>query len=119
MFQSPNPHRDAEAHEDMLEAQDGAHEFVCGRIRQALTVDITHTENLNNIALPSVAFFGINTQDTAPDIITDALGDDEKTLKALFTTMQKSTCPYVAELREAVAQFHIKRMAHKLNTADF
>lgn len=124
MFQSPNPHRDAEAHEDMTEAQDGAHEFVCGRIRQALTVDIMHVKNIEHVAVPFASYpegvWHNNAREVSADYISESLADDSEDFSEILSAiLQKSTCPHVAKLREAMADFWIKSYAHKLSPNDF
>jgi hypothetical protein len=114
-----NPVADAEAHEARSEAQDAAHDFVCGRIRQTLTQDVRHVETLTELTLPYWSWARDTCEHmTAPEAIGETL-DASDVLKAISLVIQKSDCPHVAALREAIAQSYIKDHAHKLHPSDF
>ena len=114
-----NPVADAEAHEARSEAQDAAQDFVCGRIRQTLTQDVRHVETLTVLTLPYWSWARDTWEHmTVPEAIGETL-DAPNVLTALYLVVQKSDCPHVAALREAIATSYIKDRADKLNPSDF
>ena len=113
-----NPEIDAVRHIDEQERISSAQEFVEGRIRQALMQDVMHTDDLHSAAIPYRDWLdGLQTM-TLADAVGESLGED-KVMAKVLAVLQKSACPLVAELREAIAQDYIDSHAVKLEPGDF
>lgn len=107
-----NPVADAERYYDALDAEAEAierKEIEVGKeIRDVLTKHIRMTARLT---LPSVSFkLSRVSHVDAKDVISDEIAYG-KPFDALMLVLQKSDCPHVAALREAIAESYIESNA--------
>lgn len=115
---STDPIRDAARYSDVKDAAD-AHSLAAflhysQEIRDTLTKQIRNTTKL---CLPYAKpeGFGIAYQ-KIEDVVTDQISFG-KPLAALMTVLEKSDCPYVAALREAIAADYIRMNADRIAEA--
>ena len=115
---STDPVRDAARYFDAKDAADAnslaAYLHYSQEIRDILTKQIRHTTKL---CLPyaKAEGFGIAYQ-PIEDVVTDQVSFG-KPLAALMTVLEKSDCPHVAALREAIAANYIRMNADRIAEA--